>query len=264
MSALLSALAGLCLASLTPEPALRVATFNIETFPKSQRQIEGAFDILKSLSPAAVGVQEIVSPERFLQEAQERLGASWRFVHAAGTRDRLKVGVLYDGAILSFRSVRIHPLASGRPALEVRLARSSGEVLRLIVVHLKAGGDSVEVRRRQLRSMRPILRNAVRSGEQVVVLGDFNTTGAEDREHLSALVRATGLVWASRNLACTSYWARRDGCLATPLDHALTWRPPRRIAARGPCERVGCDRREQCPVFHREVSDHCPVTMELP
>ena len=32
------------------------------------------------------------------------------------------------------------------------------------------------------------------------------------------------------------------------------------IAARGPCESVGCHPGDRCPVFHREVSDHCPVT----
>ncbi len=250
----------------TPKPSIQVGSFNIENFPKSQIQVEGAFKTIRSLNLSAVGVQEIINPQRFLSEAQARLGPSWRFVYgtAKDRRDRLKIGVLYNSDKLSFRSVRIHQLGVGRPAVEVRLARPSGRVLRMLVVHLKAGGDSAEIRRRQLAAFGPILAEAMRSEEQVVALGDFNSTGPEDRRRLEALARETNMVWASKGLACTSYWARRDGCLASALDHVFTWRAPSAVAARGPCETDGCHRRDRCPIFHREVSDHCPVTVQLP
>jgi endonuclease/exonuclease/phosphatase family metal-dependent hydrolase len=146
----------------------------------------------------------------------------------------------------------------------VRLRRrDGGRALRLFVVHLKAGGDFAHVRREQLRRLAPIVLAAVETYDDVVLLGDFNATGEEDRRTLAELARATRLVWASEALACTSYWNRRDGCRGVALDHVLTVRRPDDVSARGPCESVGCDPGDRCPTFHREVSDHCPVTADL-
>src|SRR5690606_22890712 len=100
----------------------------------------------------------------------------------------------------------------GKPALEVRLRRAgSGAALRVFVVHLKAGGDSAHVRREQLRQLTPILRAAADSWDDVMLVGDFNATGHEDRATLRELALRTHLVWASEDLECTSYWNRSDG-----------------------------------------------------
>lgn len=91
-------------------------------------------------------------------------------------------------------------------------------------------------------------------------MGDFNATEASDRDDLAALARGTGLTWASEPLACSAFWERLDDCPTSRLDHVLTWRDPASVVARGACEE-GCDRRDSCPLYRREISDHCPVTV---
>lgn len=262
---------GLFVHALSPgcdgEP-LRVGSFNIEHYPKSERQIELAFETIGALGYHALAVQEITDPRGFRREARSRLGRHYRFVfNRTGPEHRL--GVLFDTRrlkLLSTRSYRQPQIdGRGKPAFEVRMRIDGKEerVLRLIVVHLKSGGDFIDLRRKQLRALRPVLKRARRSGERVILLGDFNATSPDDRLEIEALARAAKMTWASEGLECTSYWDRHDGCLGTPLDHALTWAPPKGIAARGPCEREGCARRDRCPIFHGEVSDHCPVTIDL-
>jgi exonuclease III len=246
---------------------LRVGTFNIENYPQSQRQVEGAFRAIDALDVAALGVQEITEPEAFARAARERLGDEWRFAFPAESPPQ-RVGVLYDGADLELVATQTHRETlvydGGKPMFEARLrGRDDGAVLRLFVVHLKAAGDGGDVRRRQLRAIRPVIAAAASSGDRVVLLGDFNATGPGDRDEIAALAAAAGMTWASRELACTSYWDRDDGCLGSALDHVLASEAARSIAARGPCETDGCDRRDRCPAFHDEVSDHCPVTLDL-
>ncbi len=244
---------------------VRVATFNIENFPRDERQVAGAFDAIEALDAPVVAVQEITDPPRFERAARERLGDDWRFV-SDGSDNVQHVGVLYDGARFELAWARAHDEtrlgARGKPALEVRLRGESG-ALRVFVVHLKAGGEFANVRREQLRQLAPIVERAVESWDRVIVLGDFNATGEEDRHNLARFAEVTGLVWASEGLACTSYWNRRDGCRGVALDHVFTREAPDAVEARGPCEEIGCAPGDRCPAFHREVSDHCPVSADL-
>jgi endonuclease/exonuclease/phosphatase family metal-dependent hydrolase len=94
-----------------------------------------------------------------------------------------------------------------------------------------------------------------------MVLGDFNSTGEIDRKNLTRFAIDTGLHWATRELGCTAYWQPKNECLGSALDHVFTSRPAHEAAARGPCESVGCEPGDSCPVFYDEVSDHCPVTV---
>jgi endonuclease/exonuclease/phosphatase family metal-dependent hydrolase len=178
-----------------------------------------------------------------------------------------RVGVLFDSGALELLSTRTHRVTEvydgAKPAFETRLRPGSGDVLRLLVVHLKAGGDGVELRRRQLGALRPVVADAMRSGDRVVLLGDFNATSEDDRRQIEALSGALELSWASKGLRCTSYWARDDGCRGSALDHVLLSGAARRAAARGPCETEGCEPGAACPIFHRDVSDHCPVVADL-
>lgn len=249
-------------------PTLRVATFNIEDFPKSQRQIEGAFEVMDELALDVVGVQEIMKPRVFERELRERLGKTWRFEYARSGGPR-KVGVLWDATRFALMSTRTHDslrLTPGsRPAFELRLRSrwDAAPPLRVIVVHLKAGGDGFALRKEQYKRLGPIMHEAVASGDRVVLLGDMNSTGEADRAELRALSEATGLRWATRKVACSMFWNRKKDCVGSALDHILTTEPPESVKARGPCEAEGCKPRQECPVFHGEVSDHCPVTIDF-
>lgn len=250
--------------------AVRFATFNIEDFPKDRRQIEAVFEEIEALDASFVAVQEIGEPQIFLHEAQRRLGVRWEFAHVdtrpdGENRRGHHIGVLFDSMKWRLIGNRVHEatrLADRRhkPVLEVRL--QSGElIVRVLVVHLKYGSDGREIRARQLIALTEIVREVQRSGERIVVLGDFNATELADRDDIDRLARATGLVWASEPLACSAFWARNDGCPRSRLDHVLTWAAPNRIRATGACATDGCEWQASCPVYTQHVSDHCPVVV---
>jgi len=250
-----------------PLHPLRVATFNIEDFPRSDQQVTGAFEAIAELETPVIAVQEITNPARFAKAARERLGESWQFVYnRRGPRHRL--GVLFDGDRFELVETRQHDgttLGEGhKPTLEVVLDPKDGDRrVHVVVVHLKAGGDSAPIRRRQLEALEQILERILGSDDRVVVLGDFNATGPEDRGAIAELAERTEMVWLTDSLECTSYWDRSDGCRGVALDHVLIDAIPLGASARGPCETEGCETRESCPIFHRDVSDHCPVVAEM-
>jgi endonuclease/exonuclease/phosphatase family metal-dependent hydrolase len=243
---------------------LRVATFNIEDFPKDDRQVAGALDEMVATGASVIGVQEISSAHVLLAGARARLGDSWQYVDDGAQRWAL--GVLYDGARWTLRSRRVHDdtRVDGRNkgVLDVRLAPAGGgEVLRVLVVHLKSGTSGRPTRARQYEGLARIAAEARASGDRVVILGDFNATEAADRDDLARLAATTGLTWASEPLACTAFWSRDDGCPRSRLDHVLTWTPPARITAAGACASEGCDWQASCPLYADQVSDHCPVVV---
>ncbi len=252
----------------------RLLTFNIENFPRSSQQVSGAFDAIAKSGAAVVAVQEITDPDVFAKEAKARLGDSWRFVAADAqsadevqARAEIRVGLLYNSdqlVLISKKTRRESVVYDGaRPALEVRLHPIGfGDTMRLLVVHLKAGGDGAERRRQQLDALEPVLREMRESGDRVVALGDFNAATDGDRVELDSFARETGMTWSSREVPCTAYWSRRDGCLGSALDQVLT-SVPATVSALGPCATEGCELRPACPVFREQVSDHCPVAVDL-
>ena len=151
-----------------------------------------------------------------------------------------------------------------RATLEVRLRAPRGPDLHVFVVHLKAGGGERdhEKRQKQLERLAELVVASTHSRERVLVLGDFNTTRAEDRAALEDFAASTGLHWTTRELGCTAFWQPKGDrwCEASALDHVFSSRPARDVAARGLCESLGCGGSLQCPIVYRDVSDHCPVT----
>lgn len=253
-----------------PEPGVRVATFNIRNFPENPAQIVGAFKTIEGLDVPVIAVQEITDPAAFASAAKRHLGKKWRaeFGPHAHSQRVILPGVLYDGHRYELDYARRHLdtqiNGSDRPTLEVRLfSRDGGPTLRVFVVHLKAGGDGAQIRRRQLLALTPLIARAARGQDQLMVLGDFNSTGDEDLANLARFATDTGLNWATKALTCTAYWKPQGKCSGSALDHVFTSRPAHEATARGPCESVGCDPGDSCPVFYDEVSDHCPVTVSL-
>ncbi len=265
VAALLVVLGVRCVSCTDPPPPVRFATFNIEDFPKDRRQIEGAFDEIKRLDVGFVAVQEIVDPALFTAEAVNRLGGAWQFaaIDTAPPHPTHHIGVLFDQRRWTLVDVTSHDEtrlgATHKPTLEVRLRPAGGgEILRVLVVHLKAGGANAEIRAQQHLALARII--AYRT-ERTVVLGDFNATSDADRASLAALARRTNLVWASEDLACSAFWDRDDGCFRARLDHVLTWQAPATVDAAGGCATHGCEWEASCPTYARHVSDHCPVVV---
>jgi endonuclease/exonuclease/phosphatase family metal-dependent hydrolase len=254
-----------------PREPLRLATFNIKNFPQDRRQIDGAFAEIRGLGASFVGVQEISEPALFAREATSRLGPRWQFVsidtkpvgqEPAGHHN----GVLFDGARWAFAGMRVFDGTRvgtrHKPTLEVRLRRGD-RFLRVLVVHFKSGTAGRIVRAAQHVALRQIVRDVQKSGEPVVLLGDFNATEADDREDLATLAKLTKLAWATEDLACSAFWSRDDGCPRSRLDHVFTWTPPIHVHAAGACASEGCDWQASCPIYARTVSDHCPVVVDV-
>jgi len=273
---LLGAVAALALRTCTcrseppPPERIRFATFNIEDFPKDDRQVTGAFDEIARLGASFVGLQEIVETDRFERGMREHLGPSWDVAFEPSPRHpNHHLGVLFDRRVWSFVSSRTHDgtRLEGRhkATLEVRLrSLATGHVVRALVIHFKSGREGRPIRVRQYAALAPIVRDAQASGERVVVLGDFNATGPDDRDDLASLATATGLTWATEQLACTAFWERDDGCLPSRLDHILTAGAPAFVDVGGACATDGCEEHDRCPLYHDVVSDHCPVAVSLP
>lgn len=256
-----------------PPARWRCATFNIENFPKHDRQIAGAFDAIAQLDAAVVAVQEILDPRLFAATARERLGPAWDFVALdTSPRDPPRIvqhlGVLFDRRVFELVATRSHDgtRLDGRykPTFDVELrAVAGGEHVRVLVVHLKAGADSQPIRARQYAALRAIVAGVARPGARVILLGDFNATGEADRRELARLAAATGLSWTSEPLACSSFWALDDSCPRGRLDHVLTTLAATEVRAAGGCAVDGCAAQDRCPVYAEQVSDHCPVVITL-
>jgi len=258
-----------CSTDAVPE-RIRFATFNIEDFPKDERQVVGAFDEIARLGASFVGLQEIVEPDRFVRGMREQLGPSWEVAFEPSPRHpNHHLGVLFDRRVWTLASTRQHDgtRLEGRhkATLEVRLrSAATGRIVRVLVIHFKSGGDNHPTRARQYAALAPIVRDAVASGERVVLLGDFNATGDDDRADLVSLASTTGLTWATEPLACTAFWERDDGCFPSRLDHVLTTGAPAYVDVAGACATEGCALKDSCPLYHDVVSDHCPVAVSLP
>ena len=252
---------------LLPAPEVRVGTFNIENYPRSEVQMVEAVEYLGALGVDIVGVQEITNPGVFREATAAILGERWDVEFADQCNARQKVGVVYDWTAVTLLEVQTHCDTAihrgARATLEARFQTNHlfwPRTVRVFVVHLKAGGGNEYTRRRQLDALWPLVQKARLSGDEVILLGDFNSTGLVDRVNLEAFSESLGLEWSSQGLGCTSYWDRYDRCQASALDHIFSSRRARSIEARGPCKTLGCETRSSCPVYVDRISDHCPVT----
>lgn len=247
-------------------PSATIATFNIEEFPKSEAQVDGAFRTLRGLSADVVALQEITEPERFRRETTRRLDGRWRALFP-DVSPEMSPGVLFDAQRYELVDTHTHEdtvLYDGaRPVFEVELVDRRGGELEFFVVHFKAGSDGLQVRRDQHRALRAILRRHGDSERTTILLGDFNSTEPADRTLVETTAERASLRWLSRRTECTGYWVPDGRCRSFDLDHVLADGLGGAAVSRGPCESVGCEPGDSCPVFHRRVSDHCPVTTEL-
>lgn len=254
--------------SCVVDDATTVATFNIEEFPKSERQVAGAFETIEELDATIVALQEIGDTAKFERGAADHLGPSWRTIWPDADLGHTP-GLLYDADVYDLKARETHyetVVCRGcKPVLEAQLEpNDGGELLTVYSLHLKAYDEGLDIRRRQYRALRKILHKSSPDGARRVVLGDFNSTRDADRKLLEQFAEAADLRWTTRNIDCTGYWKPDERCRGTTLDHLLADGPAPAAVGRGPCESVGCKPGGSCPVFFHAVSDHCPVTVTLP
>lgn len=243
---------------------MRIATFNIEYYPKSEAQATRALDVIASLEAPLVAVQEITAPSHLANLARAKLGDAWRLVVV---NHRFATGVLFDTRRFELVSTHTHTstvvFPAAIPVLEVRFDDvATGERVRVFVVHWKAGGEHFPTRKRQMDVFAPILETARGSRDRIVVLGDFNATSEDDRVRIGSLAQEARVEWATRAIGCTCFWQRERDCVGSALDHILTTERVRNVRAAGECA-GGCPTTDRCPAWRDEVSDHCPVVVDL-
>ncbi|MCA9665456.1 MAG: endonuclease/exonuclease/phosphatase family protein [Myxococcales bacterium] len=246
-------------------PPPRVASLHIEGYPRSRAQIAGVFQQIKASGAQIVALQGVRTPRKVATAAGWRLGDSWRYVYPRVRGAARSLGVLYNDGELALRATRVHDSVAvtdgARPAFEARFVpRRRGAALRVLVVDLERDAGA---RTMQLRVLAELYSELARSGERVLLVGNFHSDGSTDRGALEALARASRARWLSREVSCTAY--RRDDagrCRGVALDHAFSVGAAKSVQALGPCAKVGCSP-ERCPRSVERVSAHCPLVVEL-
>jgi endonuclease/exonuclease/phosphatase family metal-dependent hydrolase len=168
-----------------------IATWNLEQFPKTATTARVVREIVLSLAPDLIGVQEIAEPSLFTAFADELEG--YRGVQVDDPRNFLRNGLLYREDRVQLGDVDAlfgdDGYAFPRPALkaDVTVTSTAGELFDfvLIVVHHKAQVDTESRERRRAANVKidAWIRAQMESTDEqdYVVLGDFNDR-IDDRE----------------------------------------------------------------------------------
>lgn len=261
---------------------VRVVTWNLHNFPGADQDLPRLQRRLADLDADLLAVQEIHDPA-----ALADLLPGWQ-VHLSehGGRGHQRLGIALDPAALELLTpVREHPeLGLGghvRPAVSAHLRVRGGPDFHVVVVHLKAMSDGYTLRRKQWPLLADLTRDLLRRDPDLILLGDFNTTGpagAGTDEELAALtdtLAPLGLRRVPPAIPCSAYWdgARRDAWKeASTLD--LVWvaglpqlAPDARTQPLHHCARHLCQPFRSTPAYPEpdftDLSDHCPVALDL-
>ncbi|HWB82406.1 MAG TPA: endonuclease/exonuclease/phosphatase family protein [Nannocystaceae bacterium] len=284
--------ASLCAAlaawAMQSDDRIRVATFNIEMFPRLSTDRAAVAQTIAEIDADVLAIQEIVDADalrRVLAEASREHGRDWQLVVGACGGDRLRVttGIAWDASRVELVEARSFPglmpggngecgrdqtatLAVVETAAEHRLA--------VLSVHLAPFPERFDERKLQWPRVLAILADAeARWDAEAIALGDYNTTGfstkpSEEREFVDDVVARAGMELLTGELECTEYWQPVppfSDVVPSLLDHAVTtggdWDAPRVM---GLCARLRCERtaRPAMDPQWRSVSDHCPVVLD--
>ena len=283
----------------------RVATWNLRNFPfrsERGRPDEGPHDLermratLRALDADVIAVQEVLDDDALRTLAAGRTVLLSR----AGGRGHQRVGLLLNpDRVELLDGPREHDsiTAGGRvrPALSAYV-RVGDLDFHVVVVHLKASPHGYELRTQQWATLVEIVEQLRQdpgpgAGDRdVVILGDFNTTGPPGRDavgareqlELAALDRAltgAGLRRLDNRTGCSAYWegSRRDAWKEPSwLDQIVVpaeWLPSGTGGGTRAARSVGhCARHECAPLRSSSaypeadfatMSDHCPVLADL-
>jgi endonuclease/exonuclease/phosphatase family metal-dependent hydrolase len=272
---------------------LRVVSWNLANFAGSQsnHDLERMREIIEQLDPDVLALQEVKDPD-----ALAALLPGWEIsLSSAGGRGHQLLGVAVRPDRIDLLDHAEHPQLSldgrVRPAYSVYLrAHDRGPDFWLVVVHLKAMPDAIDLRREQWPMLAALARDGLAQGpgardRDLLIVGDFNTTGpvgagsrgpAIEQAELEQALDGAGLRRLRNASGCTAYYdGQRRDAWQEPSEIDLVW-------ARDLAESIEADTQvrsgthcaeERCRDFrstdaypvrdYELVSDHCPVVLDL-
>lgn len=246
-----------------------------------------------------LAVQEILATPEATQALQtvtgnltDKTGHTWKWYRQpCGHLDDHHIALLWNDSRVSLTNFESlwefnskagngsNPCTYGlRPGqyAHVQSRTTNGVDFHLIAIHLKSGPTvfDVEERHKALNRIDQAIAPYLKQDQDVVILGDFNTMGAGDwnsrdyeiknlRRHLEK--EKPGFSDLEPRPQCSHYFRGRGGW----LDHILVPHNMKEITLKsttvtGYCALTGCQRiRGDYPSAYRQLSDHCPVVMEI-
>ena len=289
---------------------LRVATWNLRWFPlgSAPDQTEGSAEptdldwlicALRWMHMDILAIQEsLATPEAtqaweaITKQLSHQTGQTWRWYRQpCGRPDDHHIGFLWNDSRVSLSNFDSlwefnakaedgsNPCTYGlRPGQYARVQSrtTNGVNFHLIAVHLKSGPTvfALEERQKAFNRIDKAVAPLLKQDRDVVILGDFNTMGAGDRQsQLSELKylrrfvgkEQPGFTDLPTQPQCSHYFRGYGG----QLDHILVAQDMKEVTVSsvqvtGYCALVGCQRiRGDYPPAYRRLSDHCPVVLEI-
>lgn len=265
--------------------ALRVVSWNLANFEgeRSGHDLARIREVIAELDPDVLALQEIKNPDalaellpEFELAVSERGGRGHQRVAIAWRRDRVSLLETQEHEQLSIGG-RV------RPGLAGYLRGKDGPDFWLLVVHLKAMPDGLELRRKQWPMLVEIADGFAQQGDRdMLIVGDFNTTGppgggppVEQRE-LAGVLAGVGLARLPSATGCTAYYdGQRRDAWKEPSEIDLVWvrdlheslDRDAQVVSGTHCAASRCRAfrsTEAYPVRDfAAVSDHCPVVLDL-
>jgi len=285
--------------------SLRIASWNVRNFPLDERPQEDDLGYSRrtnicdfetafgGLEADLYGLQEVNDIRRFQPILRRACGERSMDVRysSIGGRHGQHLAIAWDNSKLELvgQPIEVDELVlelGMRPAFAgyFRSLRAGGVDFTVVVVHLESGPQNFADRRRQNRELASWIETRIEeTGDpDVIVLGDFNTTGSPrgglegELQSVDAILGDVGLERLHNPLGCTSYWeggGQRDGVqVPSLLDHVFvggfgvdavsTSLEAWLHCARWQCEDLISRSGEEDGTFW-DVSDHCPLTFEI-
>ena len=280
---------------------IRIATYNIREFGKARTDLDRLTTIIAKTDADVLAVQEIMN-ERDLRDVARRLSQGRRSFDVAlsrcGGKSKMHVGFLYDKEKLTLLSTteypELDPEGGGncngeRPGFAGTFEdKEKRRKVTLLVVHFLYGGEKerFEMRKAQWRKAHAIAAK-IEKENPVAILGDTNSTGWDDddfseRTFIKEEAKKNHRIVVSDNLGCSNYWTPRakdgeeepadgantlDGQLVpSTLDHIVA--SPSIVRGRSEvhsfCRELRCKKTSTKPEDFEKVTDHCPVTFDIP
>jgi len=288
-----------------PANRLRIYTWNIRNFPEDDRpqtpelgfcrrtDLDNLRTVLGALHFDILGLEEIRRPRLLRKILSEALGSgSYKAAFSrGGGRWSQHVGIVWNpqrlklqGKVEEVSSIAL--TESLRPGLGAYFVSRTedGVDFSLLQVHLRATPRGYEQRVRQYHAIAEWVKRRVQSvgDEDVIIQGDFNTTGPqggsleEELAEADRILAGAGLRRLPNAVGCSEYWEGRgpaDGVQVPALLDQVYLRGFEELETSVPlrswlhCKRLHCGRLlsgsdDPDPIFW-DVSDHCPMSFEI-